>query len=71
MSTLTDVQALYGSMQNARTKSQAHVISHFFLILVVFAIFGVTIPDVAIASINPKQISSSEWFKIAKDTGII
>jgi hypothetical protein len=71
MSILSDVQALYGSVHSTWAKSQAHVIAHFVLAGVVFGICGATIPDVAVAPIDPKQLSDNEWFKLAKDTGIV
>lgn len=71
MSTLSDVQALYGTMQDTWAKSQAHVIAHFVLAGVVFGICGATVPEVAVAPIDPKQVSDNEWFKLAKDTGVV
>ena len=71
MSTLSDVQALYGTVQDTWAKSQAHVIAHVVLAVVVFGICGATIPDINLAPIDPKQISGNEWYKLAKDTGIV
>jgi len=71
MSTLSDVQALYGSVQDTWTKSRAHVIAHLVLAGVVFGICGATIPELAVPAIDPKQVSDNGWFKLAKDTGIV
>ena len=71
MSTLSDVQALYGTVQDTWAKSQAHVIAHVVLALTIFGICGATIPDLNLAPINPEQISKNEWYKLAKDTGIV
>src|SRR5262245_45122490 len=71
MSTLSDVQALYGSVQDTWAKSQAHLIAHFMLIGVVFVVCGASIPEVTVAPIDPKQLSNNEWFKFAKDTGMV
>lgn len=70
-STLSDVQALYGTMQDTWAKSQAHVITHVVFLVVVFGICGATIPDVNLVPIDPNQISGNEWYKLAKDTGIV
>ena len=70
MSTLSDVQALYGSVRDTWAKSQAHVVAHV-VIVVVFVICGVTLPEFPVPRLNPRQISESEWFKLAKDTGLI
>ena len=71
MSTLSDVQALYSSVRGTWTKSRADIIAHAVLAVVVFWICGATIPRMSVWDIDPKQISNSEWFKLAKDTGII
>jgi len=71
MSALSDVEALYGSVRNTWAKSQAHVTAHLVLAGVVFGICGATIPRVSLPQLDPKQISGSEWFKLAKETGTI
>jgi hypothetical protein len=52
-------------------KEPSAVITHVVLALVVFGICGATIPDVNLAPIDPKPISENEWYKLAKDTGIV
>lgn len=72
MSTLSDVQALYGTVQDTWSKSRAHVIAHVVLAVVVFGICGATVPDINLAPIDLKLLlSENEWYKLAKDTGII
>ena len=71
MSILSDVQVLYSSVRGIWTKSRVDIIAHAVLAVVVFGICGATIPRMAVWDIDPKQISNSEWFKLAKDTGII
>ena len=71
MSTLSDVQALYGSVQDTWTKSRAYVVAHVVFAGVVFVICGVTIPEVAVPPIDPKQVSANGWFTLANDTGIV
>ena len=71
MSILSDVQALYSSVRGSWTKSQADIIAHVVLAIVVFWICGATIPKVSVAHLDPKQIADSDWFKLAKDTGIL
>jgi HAMP domain-containing protein len=71
MSTLADVQSLYGSVRSSWTKSHAHVVSHLALALVLFMLFRVTFPQVPIPKLSATQIVDNEWFKLAKDTGVI
>lgn len=71
MSTLSDVQALYGSVRDTWTKSQAHILTHVVAGIVVFAICRVTLPELPIPKVDPKQITENEWFKLAKDTGLV
>jgi len=71
MSTLSDVQALYGSVQDTWTKSQAHVIAHVVLAGVVFGVCGATIPELRIEPDALKAVLNSEWYKLTKDTGVV
>lgn len=71
MSTLSDIQTLYASVKDTWTKNPAHLIAHGVLGGVVFGICRATIPNLNIALIDPIQVSNNEWFKIAKDTGLI
>ena len=71
MSTLSDVQTLYGSVRDIWTKSQAHIISHAVLALSIFIICGATVPEMSIPNLQAKQIADNEWFKLAKDTGLV
>lgn len=70
MSTLKDVQDLYGSVQGIWTKSHAHIVAHLVLALVLFLLFPVTIPF-GKPNVTAAQIACNEWFKLAKDTGVI
>lgn len=71
MSILSDVQDLYGSAQSTWAKSQAHVFSHIVLVIVLFLVCGVTVPEIQVPKIGAAQIADNAWFKLAKDTGII
>ena len=71
MSTLSDVQTLYGSVQGTWAKSQADVIAHVVLAAVVFWIWDATMPEISVPTVDPKQIAGNEWFKLAKETGVI
>jgi hypothetical protein len=71
MSALSDIQELYGSVRNAWVKNQADVIAHIVLAVVVFVVFGASLPHVAIPKLDATQISENGWFKLAKDTGLI
>jgi hypothetical protein len=71
MSTLSDVQDLYGSLRGVWAKSQAHVASHIMVLVVIFLICGVSIPWITIPEIDATQIIDNGWFKLAKDTGLI
>ena len=71
MSVLSDVQALHGSVRSTWAKSQAHVTAHLVLAAVVFGLCGATVPRVSVPQLDPQQISGSEWFKLAKETGTI
>jgi hypothetical protein len=71
MSTLSDVQALYGSVRETWAKSYAHVISHVVLAAVVFWIGRATMPEISVGPIDPKLVFESDWFKLAKDSGIV
>jgi hypothetical protein len=70
MSTLADVQELYGSVRGVWTKSHAHIVAHLVLVLVLFLLFPVTIPF-SKPNVSAAQIADNEWFKLAKDTGVI
>lgn len=71
MSTFSDVQALYGSVRDTWAKSQAHVVAHVVAAGVIFWMCGATMPAFPVPQLDPKQISDNEWFKLAKDTGIV
>lgn len=71
MSILSDVQALYASVRGTWAKSRADIIAHVVLVVVVFWICGATIPKVSVATVDPKQLVGNEWFKLAKDTGLL
>jgi len=71
MNPISDIQALYGSVRGTWAKSQADLIAHVVLALVVFWICRATIPQAPISSIDPKQLAENDWFKLAKDTGLI
>jgi hypothetical protein len=53
------------------TKSRAHIISHVLLALVLFVICRATFPEVTIPSVDAKTLTENDWFKLAKDTGLI
>jgi hypothetical protein len=69
MSIFSDVLSLYGGVEDIWGKSRAHILAHVALVVVVFVICGVTVPEVTIPT--AKQITENEWFKLAKDTGLI
>jgi len=71
MSTLSDVQALYDSVRDKWANSQAHIVAHVVLVGIVFWICGDTILQFSIVLIDPKLISTNEWFQLAKDTGTL
>jgi len=71
MAILSDVQALYASVRGTWAKSRADIIAHVVLAVAVFWICGATIPKLTVVHVDPKQIADNEWFKLAKDTGII
>jgi HAMP domain-containing protein len=71
MGTLSDVQVLYGSVRNTWAKSQAHIIAHVLLALVIFVLFRATLPGVVIPPLDANIIANNEWFKLAKETGFV
>jgi hypothetical protein len=71
MSTLSDVQALYGSVRDTWAKSRADIIAHVALLFIVFVVCGASLPGTDILQLRPKELAENEWFKLAKDTGII
>jgi hypothetical protein len=71
MSTLSDVQDLYGGVRGTWAKSQAHIIAHVVLVLLIFAICRATVPELTTARPNLQQITNNEWYKLAKETGLV
>src|SRR6266851_1621467 len=71
MSTIADVQELYGGVKETWAKSRPHVLTHVVFALVLLGICRVTLPAIPIPKVNPKQIMDNEWFKLAKETGLI
>lgn len=71
MSTLSDVQTLFGTVRNTWAKSKADVLAHLILLFLVFIICRATVPHFHLPDISAKQISDNDWFKLAKDTGVI
>ncbi|HEV8577433.1 MAG TPA: hypothetical protein VGX68_00005, partial [Thermoanaerobaculia bacterium] len=71
MSTFSDVQELYGSVRSTWTKSQAHVVVHIGLLVLLFGFLHATLPALQIPQVDPKRLADNEWFTLAKDTGLI
>src|ERR1041385_7503293 len=71
MSVLSDVQQLYGSLQTTWEQSRAHLVAHAVLAFVVFLVCGAALPQIAAPHVEPKEIMNNDWFKLAKDTGLI
>jgi hypothetical protein len=70
MSTLSDVQALYGNVRDMWARSQTHVFAHVVLACVIL-LCGASNPEIPIPQVDPKRVSEDEWFKLTKDIGII
>ncbi|UCH38635.1 MAG: hypothetical protein JSU67_10700 [Gammaproteobacteria bacterium] len=71
MSIISDVRAVYDSVRGSWVKSQAHVVSHVVLAGVIFWIGGASIPEVSVKLIDPGQLLGNQWYKLAKETGVI
>lgn len=71
MSTLSDVEALYGSVRVTWAKSQTHIVAHLVFAAVVFWICGASVPDLQVTVPAANSITENAWFKLAKDTGVV
>jgi hypothetical protein len=71
MTTLLNIDQLYGSLQSAWGKIQADVFSHLLLFLVLFGFIGVTVPAIPLRKIDPQQLMENSWFVLAKETNTL
>src|SRR5262245_52803853 len=71
MSVISDVQNLYRTLHNTWDKVRVHVISHIVFFAVIFWIGGITITNFSLPHVGAKDITDNEWFKLAKETGLI
>jgi hypothetical protein len=71
MSIISDVRDLYGTLETTWDDSRAHVITHLVFAVVVFWLGDIGLPKISTPSLDPKTIMDNDWFKLAKDTGII
>ena len=71
MSTLSDVQALYGSVRDTWAKSQTHVVAHLVFAAVVFWLCSASLPDLKLSLPMAASITDNVWYKLAKDTGVV
>jgi hypothetical protein len=71
MSMISDVRELYGTLQTTWSKTRVHVITHAFFFALVFWIGGATLANSSLPHISAKDIADNDWFKLAKDTGLI
>jgi hypothetical protein len=71
MSVISDVRELYGTLQTTWSKTRIHVISHAVFFILVFWIGGVTLTAPLLPHISAKDIADNDWFKLAKETGLI
>ena len=71
MSILTDVKDLYGTLETTWADSRAHAITHVTFVVVILWFSETGLPHLPTPSIDPKAISENDWFKLAKDTGVV
>jgi hypothetical protein len=71
MSTIADVQELYNSLQGSWQKTREHIFAHIIFAFIVFILFGAELPPVKLLLPNPANLAENEWFRIAKDTGLL
>jgi hypothetical protein len=71
MSTLSDLQAFQESLKGVWARSQGNIISHVLLAGLLFVVFRSQVPRISFPELDSKQIIDNEWYKIAKDTGLI
>jgi hypothetical protein len=74
MSVISDVRELYGTLHTTWGKVRVHAISHTIFFVLVFWIGGLTLANFTlpnINAINAKDILENDWFKLAKDTGLV
>jgi hypothetical protein len=71
MSVISDVRELYGTLHTTWSKVRVHAISHIIFFALVFWVGGLTWTNFALPNINAKDIADNDWFKLAKDTGLL
>jgi hypothetical protein len=70
MTSLLNIDQLYGSLQSTWDKIRADVFSHFLLFLVLLGV-GTTVPAMPLLKIDPQQLMENHWFELAKETNIL
>ncbi len=71
MAGITDLSKTFYALQDTWSKVRADVISHGVVGVVLFALLGVSLPNVASFSIEPEQILKDSRFLLLKDTGLL
>lgn len=71
MSVISDVQELYGTLHTTWGRIRVHVISHVVFFTLVFSAGGIALTNSALPNISARDIAENDWFKLAKDTGLI
>src|SRR5262245_61482573 len=71
MSVISDVQELYGTLHTTWGKVRVHVISHLIVLSLVYWVGGLAFINFAFPNVSAKEIADNDWFKLAKDMGLI
>jgi hypothetical protein len=71
VTSLLNIDQLYGSLQSTWDKIRADVFSHFLLFLVLFGLVGVTVPTMSLPKISAQQLMGNDWFELAKETNLL
>src|SRR5262245_58154654 len=71
MADIRDVVALYETVESTWGKIRADVISHAFILTGLFLVVGVTVPDLRLPQVDLAKVLESNYYRLAKDTGIL
>lgn len=71
MSTISDVQDLYGTLHTTWSKLRVHAISHIVFVALVFWMGGITSAYFSLPDIKADEIIRNGWYRLAKDTGLV
>ena len=71
MSVFSDVQELYNAGHSGWEKTRPHILAHALVGIATIGFLHVSLPEIGPVHIAASDITGNDWFKLAKDTGII